>query len=137
MVYSVKAPDVANSLGEHIRKKRIEKGQFQKQVAEILGVSEDTVTYWEKNRCEPQVKHYPKIISYLGYYPFTHETETLAGKLMQIRFCYGWSFRQCANVLCISEDAAKRWERGKPVNMPEMRTFIEKVWHGSKTNTLF
>jgi DNA-binding XRE family transcriptional regulator len=77
------------TLGECIIKKRIENKQFQKDVARIIGVSEDSVTYWENERAQPQIQHYPAIISFLGYYPFKHETETLGGKLKQIRYCMG------------------------------------------------
>jgi DNA-binding transcriptional regulator YiaG len=104
-------------------------------VAERLGVSEDTVTYWEKNRSSPQVQHYPKIIAYLGYYPFRYNTETLAGKLTQIRHSYGWSYRQCAKMLHISEDAAKRWERGKPIMNGNVKLLIEKIWENLFTTT--
>ena len=128
MVYTVKAPDAANTSGEHIRKKRIEKGQFQKEVAKLLGVSEDTVTVWEKNRYEPQVQHYPKIIAYLGYYPFTHETETLAGKLRQIRYGNGFNFKRCAALFRVSVDAAKRWERGRPISSPKMQAVVQAIW---------
>jgi DNA-binding transcriptional regulator YiaG len=128
MVYTIKAPEVANTLGEHIRKKRIEQGQFQKEVAELLGVSEDTVTFWEKNRYEPQVQHYPKIIAFLGYYPFNHETETLAGKLRQIRYCNGFDFKRCAALFRVSTDAVKRWERGRPIANPKLRNLIQAVW---------
>lgn len=135
MVYNVKSPETANTLGEHIRKKRIEKGQTQKCVGDFMGLSKDTVTFWENNRVRPQVQHYPKIISYLGYYPFTHETETLAGKLRYVRYRNGWSFRECAKNLCISEDAAKRWERGKPVAAPKTRLLIDRIYCTIKDNT--
>jgi DNA-binding transcriptional regulator YiaG len=117
------------TLGEHIRKKRIERTMLQKELAALLGVTEDCITGWEKERTEPQVKYYPNIIAFLEYYPFVHETETLAGKLKQIRFCYGLSFRQCAYQFSISEDAAKRWERGKPVAYLQNQQLIETVWH--------
>ncbi len=88
-----------NTLGEHIKKKRLENGQIQKDVAGIIGVTEDCLTYWENNRNQPMVKHYPAIINYLGYYPFDHETETLAGKLKQIRYVNGDSFKRFADNL--------------------------------------
>jgi len=130
----VKKPNVPQynsdpqTIGEHIRKKRIEGKLLQKQVAEQFNISEDTLTYWENERSHPQVHHYPAIISFLGYYPFDHETDSLAGKLKQIRYSYGLNFKQCANRLAVSVDAVKRWEYGKPVAYQCTRQLIETVW---------
>ena len=116
------------TIGEHIRKRRIELGLLQKDVAQQIGVIEDSITHWENGRYEPQVQHYPAIIKFLGYYPFNHETDTFAGKLMQIRYCNGLGLQQCATLFHISVDAMKRWERGKPILNPKLRDVIETVW---------
>ena len=116
------------TLGQHLLNKRLESGLLQREVAEILSVSEDTITDWENGRAQAQVKHYPAIISFLGYYPFSHETETYAGKLIQIRYCKGLSVKHCAWLLCISEDAARRWERGKPISNMIYQRLIHSVW---------
>ncbi|MDN3580423.1 helix-turn-helix domain-containing protein [Mucilaginibacter flavus] len=116
------------TIGEHIRKKRIASKLLQKQVAEQLHVAEDTLTYWENGRSHPQVRHYPAIIAFLGYYPLDHETDSIAGKLKQVRYCHGLTFEECAKRLSISVDAATRWERGKSVAYPSTRQLIEEVW---------
>jgi DNA-binding XRE family transcriptional regulator len=36
----------------------------QKDVAKICGVTEDCITNWEKNRCEPQVQFFPHIVKF-------------------------------------------------------------------------
>jgi transcriptional regulator with XRE-family HTH domain len=116
------------TIGEHIRKKRIESKLLQKVIADQFGVDEDTLTYWENGRSQPSMKYYPAIIAFLGYYPFDHETDSVAGKLKQIRYCHGLTFKECAKRLSISVDAAMRWERGKPVVYPSTRKLIEDVW---------
>ena len=115
-------------MGEHIKKARIEKGLFQKDVAIILNVSEDCVTYWENGRSKPQVRHYPAIIAFVGYYPFRHETDTIGGKLRQIRYSNGHDFERLARALSISVDAAKRWENGKLVMNPRLKALIVSLW---------
>jgi len=55
-----------NSLGEKIRNKRLELGLYQKDIAAIMEVSEDTITYWENNRSKPLTKQYSKIVKFLG-----------------------------------------------------------------------
>jgi len=60
----------SNHLGDHIKVKRKYLGLYQKDVAEIIGVSEDSITYWENKRSKPQKRYYSKIIQFLGYSPF-------------------------------------------------------------------
>lgn len=109
---------------------------LQKDVALLIGVSEDSITYWENGRNAPQIQHYPAIIRYLGYYPFEHETETCAGKLQQIRNCMGLSVKQCAALLSVSMDAAKRWEEGKPIANNTYKERIHSLWNGLQEHLL-
>jgi len=53
------------TLGEKIRNKRIKLNLLQKDLAAIIGVCEDTITYWENNRVTPQKKYKYKILSFL------------------------------------------------------------------------
>ena len=57
------------TIGEHIRKKRMDDSVLQYEIAEIIGVSVATIWNWEHGS-EPDVKHVPSIIKYLGYVPF-------------------------------------------------------------------
>ena len=60
------------TLGDHIRKTRIEVNEPQGCVGQMLSVKTDTITNWELNRNTPQVKYVPKIIKYLGYTSLFH-----------------------------------------------------------------
>ena len=104
-------PDTLKTLGDHIRKRRVESNQMQRDVAATIGVSEDAVTYWENNRSQPQVQFYPRIISFLGYYPFDHETDTVGGRLQRLRYCNGWSYGMCARAFGVDGTTVQRWER--------------------------
>jgi len=57
------------TLGEHIRQKRISLGLYQRQVAELIGVGEFTVHNWEKKKTTPAITCYPGVIRFLGYDP--------------------------------------------------------------------
>ena len=54
------------TIRDHIRKKRLDLGLTQIEVAEIIGVKESTVWNWEHGT-EPELRHIPKIIEFLGY----------------------------------------------------------------------
>jgi DNA-binding XRE family transcriptional regulator len=59
-----------NTLGDHIRASRIERGLFQSQVAEQIGVHELTICNWEGNESQPAIHYIPAILRFLGYDPF-------------------------------------------------------------------
>ena len=53
------------TVGDHLRKKRLELHLLQKDVAKKFGVSEDTITNWENNRHSPQGKLMLKAIQFI------------------------------------------------------------------------
>ena len=55
------------TIGDHLRKARMDRELLQKDVANIIGVSEDTITFWERNRHQPMKKYLPRIMKFLGY----------------------------------------------------------------------
>ena len=62
-------PPELNTLGDHIRARRLERGLFQKDVAKLVGVCTDTVTNGEKNRSSPDLRALPGVVEFLGYDP--------------------------------------------------------------------
>ncbi|MVZ67327.1 helix-turn-helix domain-containing protein [Sphingobacterium sp. DK4209] len=109
---SISKPVNPQSLGEHIRKKRIELRLFQKDVAEIFNVSKDCITYWENNRSEPQIQYYPYIFRFLGYCPFKFDTSTFAGKIKTYRYLNGLSQKRFAKLMNVDPATVSRWEEG-------------------------
>ena len=62
-------PKELKTLGDHLRKVRLDRGFSQPEVAKILGVVTDTVTCWELNRNTPTAKFAKKILEFIGYIP--------------------------------------------------------------------
>jgi transcriptional regulator with XRE-family HTH domain len=62
-------PEELKTLGDHLRKKRLDLKLFQRDVAQRLGVNETTIYNWEKNRSTPSLRFMPRIIKFLGYFP--------------------------------------------------------------------
>ena len=56
-------------LGDHLRKRRLELGLFQKEVGTRLGADPKTVNNWEMGRSEPRLRFIPRIPAFLGYDP--------------------------------------------------------------------
>jgi transcriptional regulator with XRE-family HTH domain len=116
---------------------------LQKEVAEFIGVSEDSVTHWENEKASPQIHSYPSVIQFLGYYPFTHETESLAGKLQQLRYCKGYSYKQMGALFEVDGSTVRCWELKKAVHNSFNQSLIIQLWtqlpefikNNSQTNT--
>jgi DNA-binding XRE family transcriptional regulator len=101
---------------------------LQKDVAKILGVSEDCITNWEKNRSIPQVQFMPSIIQFIGYLPFSFDLTTLSGKLKAYRHLKGINQKKLGSMLNVDGTTVSSWEQGE--SKPIQRTL-------NKINTLF
>jgi transcriptional regulator with XRE-family HTH domain len=60
------------SVGEHLKKRRFGLGIRQMEAACHLRVSARTLSLWECDRVYPTCSQQPRIVSYLGYDPFTN-----------------------------------------------------------------
>ena len=71
------------TIGNHIRKRRLNLGLSQHEVAKMIAVSDDTIRQWEKNVYKPLIRFYPKIIEFLTYVPLPKPHSFS----VQLRFC--------------------------------------------------
>lgn len=69
-------PEKPESIGGHIRKRRMDLGLFQREVAAMVGVKTESVYGWERG-VEPELRFMPNIITFLGYVPFHCPKDTL------------------------------------------------------------
>lgn len=118
------------TIGERILDRRLELGLLQVQVAKIIGVCTDTVTNWENDRGEPQIQVYPKIIKFLGYFPFDIDTSTLGGKIKEYRYLNGLTQERIAKELGVDESTVFHYENGKhkplKITMEKLKEILEK-----------
>jgi transcriptional regulator with XRE-family HTH domain len=57
------------TLGERIKKWRLEQGLIQKDLAKLIGVDEMTIVNWEKGRTKPIKQNIEKLEKILGNLP--------------------------------------------------------------------
>jgi transcriptional regulator with XRE-family HTH domain len=105
-------PKELKTLGDHIRKRRLDLRLFQEQVAERIGVDEDTIFRWEGNKSKPQVQFIPAIIKFLGYNPIPLP-ESPGHKLLSYRQAHGLSQRALAKRTGVDPKAVELYEQGK------------------------
>ncbi|MGE4579120.1 MAG: helix-turn-helix domain-containing protein [Desulfuromonadales bacterium] len=57
------------TLGDHLRRRRLELGLYQKDVAIQIGVTASTIWNWENDWSSITLSCMPKVIEFLGYNP--------------------------------------------------------------------
>lgn len=97
------------SIGEHIKKRRMDLKLYQSDVAESFGVSTDCLTYWENNRSTPQIIFYPKIIKFLGYSPLNFDETTLRGRIKAFRYRIGTNSKMFGNLMKVHPSTITEW----------------------------
>ena len=107
----VEYPKQINSLGDHIRARRLDLKLLQKQVANQIGVHEQTITGWERNATVPEVRYIPAIIRFIGYDP-QPPADSIPQRLAAARTTLGLSQRKMAAKLGVDPATLMGWEAG-------------------------
>lgn len=112
------------TLGEHLRKARMQRELSQPQVARLLGTDAETILNWEKNRNTPTPKWAKKIIEFLDYFPFDWKDEDLQIKVNFARMVAGHSQREMGREIQVDESTIYKILLGKSTPQPAT---IEKI----------
>jgi len=108
----IRIPVAPETVGDHIRLRRLKLKLLEKQIAERLGVHKATVHNWEANLTQPAFEYMPAVIEFLGYNPLP-PAKTWAGRLVRGRTLLGLSQGQMARQLGVDPSTLARWERGE------------------------
>jgi DNA-binding transcriptional regulator YiaG len=104
----------------------MELGLFQRELAMKLGVTVDAAAGWEKDRKHPELRHWPKIIAFLGCDPHPEPKtlgERIAAKCRQL----GMSRRVAGRFLGMDENTLKAYEDGRWVpTKPRSKKLIRR-----------
>jgi DNA-binding transcriptional regulator YiaG len=112
------------TLGEHLKKRRLELGLFQRQVARELDISVWTYLSWELDQKSPVVALWLRIISFLGYDP-NPEPVSLGEHIASKRRCLGLSLERASALIGVDEGTLRLWEIGERKPGPKLRQRIE------------
>ncbi len=105
-------PSEPQTVGDHIRKRRMDLELLQREAAAEIGVHIQTLARWERRRSRPTIGQWPGIIRFLGYDP-VEEPETFAELLQAARRRLGYSHRRLGQALGLDPSTIYKWERGK------------------------
>jgi transcriptional regulator with XRE-family HTH domain len=104
-------PQVLATLADYLRKRRLDLGLLQRELAELLGVDEATVTNWELNRTSPALHFLPGITDLIGYLPWAAGS-SIGERLLAYRRDRGITQEVMARRLGVDPVTLSRWERG-------------------------
>ena len=110
---SLPYPAQLNTLGDHLRKRRLDLGLLQREVAQKLGVTESTIWNWEANRSSPQIRFILKVIAFLGYDPYSTACGSFGERLLAFRRSLGLSQKGLAHRMGVDPGTLGEWERGE------------------------
>jgi transcriptional regulator with XRE-family HTH domain len=102
-------PCEINSIGDHIRKARLDRCLQLAEVAAEIGVTEAMVSLWEMNRNTPTVSKMPGIVRFLGFAPY-EIPKTFGAWLLLVRTTLGYSQRKLAHLIGGDQRSIHEWE---------------------------
>lgn len=119
-------PSKLDTIGEHIRKKRIDMGLLQQDVAKTIGVCKQTIGYWERGIFNPEIIHIPNIIEFLGYIPFECNYNDPIERLKHFKLINGMSYERLGKVMGRDPEQLTDWLSGKIRPCKRNIEFFEK-----------
>lgn len=130
------------TIGEHLRRRRLELHLHQSQAAQSLNVSTVSLSRWERDHTYPTWDYHERIIDYLGHDPFPsighkdpyrNETNGVASlspsslgqNLRNRRLELKLNRHQCAEKLGVDAKTLRSWETGSRQPCRKHRDAIE------------
>jgi transcriptional regulator with XRE-family HTH domain len=114
------------TVGDHVRMRRLSLKLLQKDVAQKLGVDTTTIHNWETSATQPGFAHLPAIVEFLGYNPLP-PAKNWAERLVRGRTVLGLSQNAFARKLDVDPSTLARWERGEREPNGVVATRAERV----------
>lgn len=99
------------TLGDHLKRYRRDRGQLQREAAVEIGVNIWTYMGWETDGVMPSVAHMPCVVEYLGYDPL-EKAETFGAWLRAARRRHGMTRAELARRLGVNPSTVEQWEQG-------------------------
>ncbi len=121
-------PERLKTLGDHLRKRRLDLKLFQKEVAKRLGTSTTSIYNWEDNRASPSLYRLPKIVEFLGYIPDSLKAKTSGEKMVTSRRLLGLTQKELAHRLVIDPSTLGRWEKDKSRPSRKQQTLLDSLF---------
>lgn len=114
-------PQMPQSFGEHLRRRRLDIGVTQEQAGARFGISFTAYNGWEGDRVSPGIGKWPLILDFLGYDPSPPPCDTFAEAVWALRRRLGLDKHQFAKRVGVDVKSVRNWESGKRVPFRRLR----------------
>lgn len=104
-------PEKLLTLGDHLRRVRLDRKLSVTEAATALGCSTSSVLNWELGRLAVSIRKVPAVVAFLGYDPFK-APDTLPEVLLSIRRTRGITQAELALEIGVSASTVRGWESG-------------------------
>jgi DNA-binding transcriptional regulator YiaG len=121
--------EIPTTLGEHLRKRRLDLRETQQKASTRFAISVTTYNYWEADRVKPDIAQSPKIIGYLGYDPYPAPTN-FEESVRALRRNLGLNRRQFAKQLGVDVKSVLNWEMARTVPFQKKRARLAVLGSG-------
>jgi len=118
-------PVELRTLGDHLRKVRLDRGLSQPDVAVILKTSPDMVINWELNRNHPTAKFAKTIIDFMGHFPFSFDDCFIGKQVYYARLITGKTQKQLAKIIGCDASNLRHIELSNRRPQKEMKSRLE------------
>jgi len=119
-------PKGFRTLGDHLRKRRLDLGLTQTEAGRRSGAAESTLYTWELGNAAPALLFYPAILALLGYDPLPVPA-SVREQLRLYRQWNGFSLKTLARQMGIDAGRLARRERGRRQPTGRFLTVVERV----------
>lgn len=117
-------PNDPQTLGKHLRRRRLDLGLKQRVLADRWGICAATIEGWEADTTRPQSAHWPRIIEFLGFDP-CGSAATLPDRLEAARRNLGLTRTAFAKKVGLDPGSICHWVNGDWSPSPLMTRRIE------------
>ena len=107
-----KAAIEPKTIGEHLKRRRLELHLLQTEVGRRLGVHKGSIQTWERGIGLPGIRQLPAVIEFIGCDP-EPEPEDLPRRIAYARRRLGFTQENLAKVLKVNPVTVWSWESGR------------------------
>lgn len=128
-------PKKLETIGDHLRKVRLDRSLLQRELAKELAVCPTTIKNWEKGYKIPLDSHLPIICRFLGYCPIVEKSPEHFGHKLNLyrRYMRGQSLEDCASEIGIDPATLSMIESDNTIRFKR----VEKNIHLFLKNSCF
>ena len=127
----IRIPTQPQTVGDHIRRRRLSLKMLQREVAAQIAVDTTSVFNWEANAAAPEIRYMPAIIQFLGYNPLP-AASGLGERLVRHRRTLGLSQKEAARELDVDPSTLARWERGEREPTGDFLDRVKRFFDGQE-----